>query len=915
MLKKFMKMKKQYIILALGAMFMASCADEFDRNFEVTRPELSAEYAYLNDYKALKEYVSDPNFKLGIGTDAADYANQGVTYVVTNVNFTETVAGNAMKMGSCIDEKGSTNFGTVEEYVNAAHEAGLNIYGHTLAWHAQQPVKWLNTLIADKPVPVTPGGEKEVQDYYQDLTTVASFPYYVMGYTPNYSAEEGLISEFPGSWYQYFIATGIAANPDTDYILTCEVKSDKSGDVGVQIRWSWGEDPVSTTLKVVEGDWQEISCKFSGVKGSPYDIIFQPGGFDGRFCIKNIKVSHIENTGGGTIKYWEAVTGNADMEGSETKYFAKKENSGAIVNEITDGVGRDGSRGVKIASKGSQADAWESQFWIVSDEVFQEGDKIRVKFDYRADGGCVGTTVDTQAHFGPGNYQHWQCAGSPQFTADWQTFEKEVTIDASMANGSYGPVGMKSLAFNMSPNATDGNYYIDNASIEIQREKSAAGPVKYWVSLIGNGDMEGDDAASFAKKENSGAIVYEIADGVGRDGSRGVKIASKGSQADAWESQFWIVSNEVLNEGDKIHVKFDYRAEGGCIGTSVDTQAHFGPGNYQHWQCAGSPQFTADWQTYEKEVTIDASMANGSYGPVGMKSLAFNMSPNATDGAYFIDNVTFEVERESSGGGIPQTPQEKKDTLTYAMDKWIHGIMDACKDDDGNMLVKAWEVANEAIGANGQLQHGKADDTENFFWQDYLGDLDYVRTVVKLARQYGGEDLKLFVNDYNLEYDWDASGNKKLESLISWINKWESDGKTRIDGIGSQMHVSCYADADEAAKRKELIVKSFKMMAETGKLIRISELDMGYVDANGNAVKTADMTEEQHHQMAEYYKWIIQQYKANIPAAQQWGITMWCATDAPATSGWRPGEPVGIWDQNYYRKHVYAGIADGLSGE
>ena len=735
MLKKFMKMRKQYIILALGAMFMASCADEFDRNFEVTRPELSAEYAYLNDYKALKEYVSDPDFKLGIGTDASDYAKQGVTYVVTNVNFTETVAGNAMKMGSCIDEKGSTNFGTVEEYVKAAHEAGLNIYGHTLAWHAQQPVKWLNTLIADKPVPVTPGGEKEVEDYYQDLTTVESFPYYVMGYTPNYSKEEGLISENPGGWYQYFIATGIAANPDTDYILTCEVKSDKSGDVGVQIRWSWGEDPVSTTLKVVEGDWQEISCKFSGVKGSPYDIIFQPGGFDGRFCIKNIKVSHIEQSAGGTVKYWE--------------------------------------------------------------------------------------------------------------------------------------------------------------------------------SAINNGDMEGSEAKNFATKSDQGAIVYEIVDGVGKDGSRGAKITSKGGYADSWESQFWIVSNEVLTEGQKVHVSFDYKADGGCVGTGVDTQAHFGPGEYQHWACAGTVQFTGDWQTYDKEFTVDGSMA----GANGMKSIAFNMSPNTSAGAYYIDNVVLEVEKESTGGGIPQSAEEKKDTLTYAMDKWIHGIMDACKDDDGNMLVKAWEVANEAIGANGQLQHGKADDTENFFWQDYLGDLDYVRTVVKLARQYGGNDLKLFVNDYNLEYDWDASGNKKLESLISWINKWESDGKTVIDGIGSQMHVSCYADADELAKRKELIIKSFKMMAETGKLIRISELDMGYVDANGNTVKTADMTEEQHHQMAEYYKWIIQQYKANIPAAQQWGITLWCATDAPATSGWRPGEPVGIWDQNYYRKHVYAGIADGLSGE
>jgi GH35 family endo-1,4-beta-xylanase len=907
MLKKFMKMRKQYIILALGAMFMASCADEFDRNFEVTRPELSAEYAYLNDYKALKEYVSDPNFKLGIGTDASDYAKQGVTYVVTNVNFTETVAGNAMKMGSCIDEKGSTNFGTVEEYVNAAHEAGLNIYGHTLAWHAQQPVKWLNTLIADKPVPVTPGGEKEVQDYYQDLTTVASFPYYVMGYTPNYSAEEGLISESPGGWYQYFIATGIAANPDTDYILTCEVKSDKSGDVGVQIRWSWGEDPVSTTLKVVEGDWQEISCKFSGVKGSPYDIIFQPGGFDGRFCIKNIKVSHIEQSAGGTVKYWESAISNGDMEGSEAKNFATKSDQGAIVYEIVDGVGKDGSRGAKISSKGGYADAWESQFWIVANEAFPEGTKLRVKFDYKADGGCVGTKVDTQAHFGPGEYQHWACAGSPEFTADWQTYEKEFTVDGSMA----GANGMKSIAFNMSPNTSAGNYYIDNVSLEVEREKVIGASVKYMASLISNGDMEGDDAANFATKSDQGAIVYEIVDGVGKDGSRGAKITSKGGYADSWESQFWIVSNEVLTEGQKVHVSFDYKADGGCVGTGVDTQAHFGPGEYQHWACAGTVQFTGDWQTYDKEFTVDGSMA----GANGMKSIAFNMSPNTSAGAYYIDNVVLEVEKESTGGGIPQSAEEKKDTLTYAMDKWIHGIMDACKDDDGNMLVKAWEVVNEAIGANGQLQHGKADDTENFFWQDYLGDLDYVRTVVKLARQYGGDDLKLFVNDYNLEYDWDASGNKKLESLISWINKWESDGKTVIDGIGSQMHVSCYADADELAKRKELIIKSFKMMAETGKLIRISELDMGYVDANGNAVKTADMTEDQHHQMAEYYKWIIQQYKANIPAAQQWGITLWCATDAPATSGWRPGEPVGIWDQNFYRKHVYAGIADGLSGE
>ena len=899
-----MKMKKQYIILALGAMFMASCADEFDRNFEVSRPELSAEYAYLNDYKALKEYVADPNFKLGIGTDAADYANQGVTYVVTNVNFTETVAGNAMKMGSCIDENGGTNFGTVEEYVNAAHEAGINVYGHTLAWHAQQPVKWLQKLIADKPIPVTPGGEQEVQDYYQDLTTVASFPYYVMGYTPNYSKEEGLISEYPGSWYQYFIATGIAGNADTDYILTCEVKSDKSGDVGVQVRWSWSEDPVSTTLKVVEGDWQEISCKFSGVKGSPYDIIFQPGGFDGRFCIKNIKVSHIENTGGAsTVKYWESAINNGDMEGSDAKSFATKSDQGSIVYEILDGVGKDGSRGAKISSKGGYADAWESQFWIVANEALPEGTKVHVKFDYKADGGCVGTGVDTQAHFGPGEYQHWACAGTVQFTADWQTYDKEFTVDGSMA----GANGMKSVAFNMSPNTSAGNYYIDNVTLEVEKEKSASGPVKFMQDLITNGDMEGDDVSCFFTTEPStgGPHASTIEAGAGKDGSRGIVVQSEDNPSQDWDTQFFIRLPETLPAGTPIHVEFDYRSD---IEGGADTQAHNEPGAYMIWHCIGSPTFKPEWQHFSIDAAVESDMDN-------MRTVAFNLAKNKKKTKFYFDNIVFQVEKESAGGGIPQSAQEKKDTLTYAMDKWIHGMMDACRDDEGNMLVKAWDVVNEPIGANGQLQHGKADDTENFFWQDYLGDLDYVRTAVKLARQYGGDDLKLFVNDYNLEYDWDASGNKKLESLISWINKWESDGKTKIDGIGTQMHISCYADAEEAAKRKDLIVKSFKMMAETGKLVRISELDMGYVDANGNAVKTAEMTEEQHHQMADLYKWIIQQYKANIPAAQQWGITLWCATDAPANSGWRAGEPVGIWDQNYYRKHVYAGIADGLSGE
>ena len=182
-----------------------------------------------------------------------------------------------------------------------------------------------------------------------------------------------------------------------------------------------------------------------------------------------------------------------------------------------------------------------------------------------------------------------------------------------------------------------------------------------------------------------------------------------------------------------------------------------------------------------------------------------------------------------------------------------------------------------------------------------------------MARFYGPEDIKLFVNDYNLESDWDD--NLKVKSLINWIGKWESDGITKIDGIGSQMHISCYADKAVQERKKAAIENMLKLLAASGKLVRISELDMGYVDANGKDVITAEMTEDQHKEMAALYNWIIQKYFEIIPVNQQWGICQWCITDAPADSGWRKNQPVGLWDSEYYRKHVYAGFATGLAGK
>jgi GH35 family endo-1,4-beta-xylanase len=319
--------------------------------------------------------------------------------------------------------------------------------------------------------------------------------------------------------------------------------------------------------------------------------------------------------------------------------------------------------------------------------------------------------------------------------------------------------------------------------------------------------------------------------------------------------------------------------------------------------------FTTEW----KEVTVDyKAVVSGNF---------FMLQCGDFVGDIYIKNIKFEGYM---GKTIPLTQQERHDTLVYAMDKWIKGMMEACAG-----KVKAWDLVNEAISGSGDdgsgnyvLQgynpNGNPDATwdvggENFFWQDYMGSLEYVRQACRLARKYGPEDMVLFINDYNLESDWDQ--NKKLKSLINWIKKWEADGVTRIDGIGTQMHISYYENSYTQNSKKNAISNMFRLMAATGKWVRVSEMDMGYYDASGKAVPTNKMTETQHKNMADFYEWIIKEYFRLVPPAQQWGICQWCTNDSPSGSSWRADTPVGIWDINNYRKHVYAGFVRGLFGE
>ena len=139
---------------------------------------------------------------------------------------------------------------------------------------------------------------------------------------------------------------------------------------------------------------------------------------------------------------------------------------------------------------------WDNQFFIVANREFKTGEKVTLKFKYKASREAKTTT---QLHGAPGAYVYWNAIGDVTFTEEWQDFEKTWEISAD-DNGV--EITCQSIAFNMAEIKEACKYELKDFQWYLSSDDDPEG--KTLENLINETGTE-----NFYVKEGAGTNPYQ----------------------------------------------------------------------------------------------------------------------------------------------------------------------------------------------------------------------------------------------------------------------------------------------------------------------------------------------------------------------------------------------------------------------
>ena len=407
---------------------------------------------------------------------------------------------------------------------------------------------------------------------------------------------------------------------------------------------------------------------------------------------------------------WKNIVVNGDMEGNVVAYDSydgmpadawnsfwvhewpkgeEGESQYQGTATVVEGLGVDGSHCAKVVARSDEAAvaagnrteangalaSWDCQFFIYGTEPMLEGKEVRLTMYVKAD---KDGSIETQAHYGPGNYNHYQLFGNISVTTEWKKIVTDVvTVSADQSKEADGKY-FQSVAFNLSTDKEGNVFYFDNIKLEVKDPKQDDEGAVEWINFMRKGIYSNDhitgvnssgepwectnftvqDLTKPEGEQQQPAPVVEVPGEPGvyavqvpvkgykiveeedldeegnqqfdddgnikmknvyywNDGTLvpGVNGAAAGSAAPArWMCQFFVSTLHKMKSGERYKFRFSVKAD---RETALGTQAHYGPGQYKDYNTFGSETdfpITTEWSTFDLGEAQGKKVPSGANG-------------------------------------------------------------------------------------------------------------------------------------------------------------------------------------------------------------------------------------------------------------------------------------------------------------
>ncbi|WP_211373244.1 endo-1,4-beta-xylanase [Paenibacillus faecis] len=239
----------------------------------------------------------------------------------------------------------------------------------------------------------------------------------------------------------------------------------------------------------------------------------------------------------------------------------------------------------------------------------------------------------------------------------------------------------------------------------------------------------------------------------------------------------------------------------------------------------------------------------------------------------------------------PKRREANKKLLLERLDTHVRTIVGRYKDE-----ITSWDVVNEVI------EPGDPDGMRASEWYKIAG-TDYIATAFRAAREAGGPEAKLYINDYGTD------NPVKRDRLFLLVKELLEQG-VPIDGVGHQTHIDIYGPSVDS------IIASMRKFADLGLDNLVTELDMSIYAWNDRSDYGQVPPQEILSLQADRYGELFKAFRRNKDILG--GVIFWGIADDHT---WLHGFPVArtnapmLFDQQHQPKPAFWAVVEAAKAE